>query len=266
VVATLLRGLALLAVVLVVGELRARTESLTAATDELESLRQALTPPRVPELHGLEAGVAFMPAEQGVSGDFYLLTNGPRATNIVIVGDVCGHGPEAAKRATFARATLASVAVNCEDPAEVLDLVNRTLVERWGGSDFLTVSCLIQDPARETLRWATGGHPTPIDLTDLVDLPAGAGPPLGLYPDAEFTSQERPLPPPRGVLLFTDGLLDARRGRERYGEQRLRHALGPCASAPPGQIVEALSRSVGSYADHTYPDDVCILALRAAAP
>jgi serine phosphatase RsbU (regulator of sigma subunit) len=262
---TAVRAVTLLAVVLVVGELRARTASLAATVDELDSLRLALTPPTLPQLPGLDAAVAFLPAEHGVSGDFYLLTNGPRGTNIAIVGDVCGHGPAAAKQATFARATLASVAASCVDPAEILDLVNRTLIERWEGGDYMTACCIVHDPVVHTVRWATAGHPPPIRLSDLTELPTEDGTPLGVYQRVHFRSQQLPLPPPDGVLMYTDGLLDARRGADRYGEKRLHDTLTACATSPPAEIVQSLRRSVSQYAGDRFKDDVCVLALRAAA-
>ena len=89
VVSTAVRAVTLVGAVVLVSALRERTATLNATVDELESLRLALTPPTLPDLPGLDAAVAFLPAEHGVSGDFYLLTNGPNAANIAIVGDVC---------------------------------------------------------------------------------------------------------------------------------------------------------------------------------
>ena len=65
------------------------------------------------------------PSEYGVSGDFYLLTNGPDGSAIAIVGDVVGHGPEAAQLATFVRARFAAFAASTSDPAELLDARQR---------------------------------------------------------------------------------------------------------------------------------------------
>jgi Stage II sporulation protein E (SpoIIE) len=123
------RAAVLIVGAIVAAELRVRTERLALTAAELDAVRQALTPASLPRLPGLDVALSFLPATHGVSGDFYLLTNGPHGINIAIVGDVTGHGPRAARTATFARATLASMAANSSDPAEILHLVNQA----WSG-------------------------------------------------------------------------------------------------------------------------------------
>jgi serine phosphatase RsbU (regulator of sigma subunit) len=205
-----------------------------------------------------------MPAEHGVSGDFYLLTNGPHATNIAVVGDVCGHGPLAAQRATFARATLASVAASCEDPGEILHLVNRSLIDHSDDLDFLTATCIAHDPRAQIVRWSTAGHPVPIRLSDLTELNGHSSAPLGVDAGTEFATRSARLDPEDAVLLYTDGLLDAvGPGRERYGEGRLRAALAGCAAGTAAQVTQALARSVARFAGGRFADDVCIVVLRA---
>jgi serine phosphatase RsbU (regulator of sigma subunit) len=261
VVSALVRVAAMVATAVVVAELRRRTAMLADTTRELSAIRDALTPAAMPKLPGLDVAVQYIPAERGVSGDFYLLTNGP-TVSIAMVGDVCGHGPAAAQRATFARATLASVAASCDDPGEILDLVNRTLAERWTSGEFLTVTCIAHDAIAGTVRWATAGHPPPIRLSDLTELDGRAGVPLGIDGDGTFVTHEGALHPRDGVLLYTDGVLDARAGAVRFGEERLRALLAECSGAPAAEIVDRLARAVGEFAGRRLPDDVCILALR----
>jgi serine phosphatase RsbU (regulator of sigma subunit) len=259
--AIIVRAAVLAATAVLVAELSAQRGRLAATTDELHALRQALTPSAVPTLAGLDVAVKFMPAEHGVSGDFYLLTNGPNGTNIAIVGDVCGHGPAAAQRATFARATIASVAASAEDPGEILQLVNATLVERWSDANFLTATCIVHDPARESVSWATAGHPRPIRLGDLRELDGG-GPPLGLLAEAQFAGGRAVFAPPDGLLLYTDGLLDVKRQASRFGRQRLDRILAPCADGSAAEIAETLSEAARRFAGEAFPDDVCIMVLR----
>ncbi|HWA53593.1 MAG TPA: hypothetical protein VG816_05410, partial [Solirubrobacterales bacterium] len=102
-----LRLLAFAGVVAVVAALRERQQALERSAEELEAIRAALTPTALPRLPGIDAAAAFVSSEHGVSGDFYLLTNGPDRSAVAIVGDVVGHGPGAARLATFVRARLA---------------------------------------------------------------------------------------------------------------------------------------------------------------
>ncbi len=261
--AIVLRAAVLAATVVLVHELRDRSERLEQEHSELAALREALTPAAMPKLPGLDVAVEFLPAEHGVSGDFYLLTNGPGGTNIAIVGDVCGHGPAAAQRATFARATLASVAASSDDPEEILSLVNRTLLERWTAANFLTAACICHDPRRGTIRWATAGHPSPIRLSDLTELDGVRAAPLGVDAATRFPAQVGRFAPPEGLLLYTDGLLDARGPTDRFGEERLHATLAGHARGSATEVVEALTRAVGDFADRRFGDDVCVIALRA---
>jgi serine phosphatase RsbU (regulator of sigma subunit) len=259
---TIVRSAVLLAAAVIAAELSVQRRRLGDATDELHALRQALTPAAIPSLPGLDVAVKFLPAEHGVSGDFYLVTNGPRGTNIAIVGDVCGHGPAAAQRATFARATLASVAASAEDPAEILRLVNATLLERWADHNFLTATCISHDPAKQTVVWATAGHPRPIRLGDLTEL-GGGGPLLGVLADAQFPAGRASLEPAEGLVLYTDGLLDAKgEAGSRFGRDRLEELLAGCAGSSAAEIVEVLSQAVRSFAAGALADDVCVMVLR----
>ena len=118
------RLLAFVAVAILASLLREKMTVLEHSVEELEAIRAALTPSALPQLPGIDAAAAFVPSEHGVSGDFYLLTNGPDSSAVAIVGDVVGHGPEAARLATFIRARFAAFAASTSDPAELLTLAN----------------------------------------------------------------------------------------------------------------------------------------------
>jgi hypothetical protein len=90
-----------------------RLIALEHSAEELEAIRAALAPSSLPELAGVDVAAAFVPSEYGVSGAFYLVTNGPDGSTIAVVGDVVGHGPKASRLATFVGAQLAA----CRVPA-----------------------------------------------------------------------------------------------------------------------------------------------------
>jgi sigma-B regulation protein RsbU (phosphoserine phosphatase) len=123
------------------------TERLAAAENELEDLRavrDALTPPRLPERPGLDLAAAFVPASAAqVSGDFYLVAEGPQESTVLVIGDVVGHGLQAGKRAAFVRTAFAATAPFSDDPARLLSWANTAMVERAGTG-----------PLR--CRWTTG--------------------------------------------------------------------------------------------------------------
>ncbi len=128
----LVRVVAFGLVVFLVGMVRERVLALEHSTEDLEAIRSALTPAALPEAAGLEVAAAFVPSMHGVSGDFYLIAHPPDGSTVAIVGDVVGHGPVAARLATFVRTQLATFAANTGDPVEILDLANLALIEQAG--------------------------------------------------------------------------------------------------------------------------------------
>ncbi len=103
--------------------------------EELRALRSALVPPEVPDRPAVELATCFVPAQERVAGDFFVINEGPEDATVVVVGDVVGKGVEAARLAAFVRATLAAYASYNDDPCQLLELANAALVERIGTSE-----------------------------------------------------------------------------------------------------------------------------------
>jgi len=91
--------------------LRSHLEDIEHELEDLRAIRDALTPPELPERPGLELAAAFLPAaDERVSGDFYLVAGGPQDSTLLVIGDVVGHGLRAARRASFVRTAFAATA------------------------------------------------------------------------------------------------------------------------------------------------------------
>ncbi len=252
-----------------VDRLRAVVATQGRELTQLRALQAALTPPAALTSRGhLDVATEFCPAEAGVAGDFFLVTNGPADTVVVAVGDVVGHGLHAARRASFVRTSLATFAGFTDDPRRLLELANSSLIERVGiGADFVTA--VVASFARDgTMRYASAGHPPPRWLDDgtFVD-GATRGSPLGISLDLGGATGEVPVPPGRGVLFYTDGLPEARPAhgerRRRLGEERVDALLQGAAGAPARDVVDALSRAVTDWVDGDRADDLCLVAVRA---
>jgi serine phosphatase RsbU (regulator of sigma subunit) len=242
---------------------RARRHLATSA-GQLDAVRSALIPPDLPALPDVDAAAAFLPAEHGVSGDFYVLTNAPDGSTVAVIGDVVGHGVAAAQLATFVRASLVSFAANTSDPAEVLMLTNRALCAGGEREDiFVTAACVSLEPVSARLTFAVAGHPAPIRLPDLSDLrPEVVGVPLGVDPDLSLHTASTTLGAGEGVLLYTDGATEARSEGKLLGERGMRDRLAPLARLPARELAGALQQMVVAYADERLRDDVCFLVLR----
>lgn len=256
------RMLAFAAVATLVVALRERQLALERSAEELEAIRAALTPAALPQLPKVDSAAAFIASEHGVSGDFYLLTNGPDGSAIAIVGDVVGHGPEAAQLATFVRARIAAFAAGTSDPAELLELANGALFERAGpGRELVSAACLrLRD---RQLSWAIAGHPPPLRLPGLEQLP----PPestylLGAEAELSLRNRDASLASGEGVVVYTDGATDVRRQGQLLGLDGLTRLLAPLAKLPAAEIVSQVERAILDWAEKPIRDDLCLLVLK----
>jgi serine phosphatase RsbU (regulator of sigma subunit) len=256
------RMLAFAGVVALVAILRERQLALERSADELESIRAALAPAALPHLPGVDAAASFVPSELGVSGDFYLLTNGPDRSAVAIVGDVVGHGPAAARLATFVRARFAALAAGTSDPAELLTLVNGALADRSEGEREL-VSAVCLRLRGDDLRWAIAGHPPPLLLPGLEELRSASSTYLlGAESGLELGNREATLRRGEGVIAYTDGATDVRRGGAMLGLEGLRGFLAPLAEAPAPAIISRTEKEILEWAEKPIRDDLCLLALK----
>jgi serine phosphatase RsbU (regulator of sigma subunit) len=262
--AFLVRGAFFVGVAFLFTLLGKRLQLLEHSAEELEAIRAALTPADLPELAGVDAAAAFVPSELGVSGDFYLLTNGPDGSAVAIVGDVVGHGPAAARLATFVRAQLAAFAANTSDPAELLRLANSALAERPGNQDELVSAiCVRLHTDGRTLSWARAGHPPPLRLPELQELaPDGSTFLLGAQERLELENTEASVVGSEGIVVYTDGATDVRRGREMLGLEGLVGMLAPHCGLNARVMVSEVERAILAWADRPIRDDLCLVVLK----
>jgi serine phosphatase RsbU (regulator of sigma subunit) len=262
--AIVIRGVFFLVVAVLVAWLADRMRLLEHSAEELEAIRAALAPAELPELPDVDAAAAFVPSELGVSGDFYLLTNGPDGSTVAIVGDVVGHGPAAARLATFIRARFAAFAANTSDPAELLTLANSALADRPGREhELVSAVCVRLGPGRSKICWARAGHPPPLRLPELAELPAnGSTFLLGAEERLQLDNSETTLGEGGGLVIYTDGATDVRRGREMLGLEGLRGVIAPLSGLSARVVVAEVERAVLAWADRPIRDDLCLLVLK----
>jgi sigma-B regulation protein RsbU (phosphoserine phosphatase) len=170
----------------------------------------------------------------------------------------------AAQRAVFVRTSLVTFAPFEDDPARLLKLANAALIDRAGASvDYVTAACVVHRPADGTLAWALAGHHAPLALGSGRELdPAGGGQPLGLDHVLDVSAASIPLSEDDGVLLYTDGILDARDEHGgRLGEERLSALVAGYGGATAEGLVEHLRLALADFTPAA-GDDVCLLAAR----
>lgn len=263
--ASILAGLFVLIAVAVTAYLvRTRLAGLEHSAEELEAIRAALAPAALPKIQGAEFATAFVPSELGVSGDFFLLVDGPDDCSVAVVGDVVGHGPKAAQLATFVRARIDAFAANTSDPAELLMLANRALIESPRRDAFVSAVSLRYSPASSELAWAIAGHPPPLRLPELETLEAPDRTLLlGVDPELVLRTLKVQLGPEAGIFTYTDGATDLRGPKgATLGKDGLQGLLRPLAQMDAEQLVEGAERALLAWAKSPIKDDLCLLAMR----
>ena len=228
-------------------------------------LQQALLPPELPNVSGVEAAAQYDPAHAGVvGGDFYDLIGAGEDWTLVI-GDVCGKGVGAAATASMARHTVRAAALRDPDPTHVLEVLNEALLVDDRDEGYCTAACAhlrIGNGAVEVTA-AAGGHPPPLILrADGAVEPVGAvGMALGWFDDAALTPGRDVLEPGDLLFLYSDGLSEARQQDELFGTERVAAALTDATGLAPEAVVKQIHDTVERWQDGQH-DDIAMLAVR----
>jgi serine phosphatase RsbU (regulator of sigma subunit) len=238
------------------------------------TLQESLLPPVLEAPPGLEIAARYRPAGSGIEvvGDFYDVFQSGRDAWNVVIGDVMGKGIEAAKLTALAHYTLRAAAMRSDSPSATLRTLNRALLEQASAEDprFLTALHLTFTPGRLPVRLAlcSAGHEVPVlkragGATTSLEL---RGTLLGALPHPVLEDVTVELGPGDQLLLYTDGVLDGKRGRERFGLDRL---LATVAECPPGSadaLADAVEAAALEFNEGALPDDAALVVLHATRP
>jgi PAS domain S-box-containing protein len=217
-------------------------------------------------LPGATLAHAYRSAEElaRIGGDFYDAFTVSDALIGFVIGDVSGKGLSAATLTATARSTIRAFAHMGEAPATVLAKANNAIHEQIDESKFITAIYGTLDTSTGRVELACAGHPTPLFLRNgqCIREHVESRPPLGVVPGQLYEQFTCVLEPGEIILLFSDGLLDAR------GEHGFLAESGVCAivervgDVPPATMVENLIESAEEYAGGRINDDVTIVAIR----
>jgi sigma-B regulation protein RsbU (phosphoserine phosphatase) len=228
------------------------------------TLQQSLIPPALPPIPGIDIAAAYRPAGSGdeVGGDFYDVFEVGDGDWVVVIGDVCGKGVDAAVVTALARYTVRAAAARHDRPSEILETLNTALL-RHGSGQFCTVALARLSTRNSTcsLMLCCGGHPLPLlARAGAAPVPVGVhGTLLGMFDAVVLHDHELVLRPGDQLVFFTDGVTEGRRGRDFYGEERLQVAVAGHDSA--GAIVDRVLHDVLQFQKDTPADDIAIVAI-----
>ena len=235
------------------------------------TLQESLLPPRLARIPGLQVAAWHMAGGTGaeVLGDFYDVFPSVLGNWGMVVGDVCGKGVPAAKSTALARYTVRAEAHRETRPSLILAALNRALLD-WLTDDprFLTAIYATVRPtlAGASVQISAAGHP--LALVRRADRRVQAfgrpGTLLGIFPDPELHDSRKLLRAGDSLVLFTDGVTEARRrgDRDLYGDRRLRDLLAGLPDMSAARTAAAIQQAVRAFSGPDVSDDAVALVLK----
>jgi serine phosphatase RsbU (regulator of sigma subunit) len=224
-----------------------------------------LAPEIVPEFPGFEVGTLYEAGTGAMAGDFFDVFRTSPSRIAAVIGDVAGHGIEPSITAFQAKYLLRVFLRQFRDPGQALEELNTQITGMGRGEEFISMCVVVLDTDTSTLRYASAGHPPGFLWHGGEVLPLRTtGPLISLIPDAEYSSREVPLALGDVLLLYTDGLGEARSGESLFGEERIAAHLRRDPNVNPAVLCKSLVEAAEDFASQPITDDIAILALRRA--
>jgi serine phosphatase RsbU (regulator of sigma subunit) len=231
-----------------------------------DAMQRSLLPDYEPEIEGLDVGAAYAAsARLEIGGDLYdfmVLEDGALA---IALGDVTGHGVDAAADMAMVKFTFRSLVRRYPEPGAFLAAVNEVVLEEVASGKFVTMVYLKVDPERTELACASAGHPRPRFLRpdgSVEPLTVG-GLALGILGEQSYEEIRIPYAPGDAVVLYTDGVIEARRGRELYGTPRLDEFLRHNSELGARELADAVLEDCRRFAGGPLLDDCAVVVVRA---
>jgi phosphoserine phosphatase RsbU/P len=255
-------------------DLRAQAERDKAMIEDYAAtLQAALLPPSLPRIPGLELASHYYAASpRDVGGDFYDVFSLGNGRWAFFLGDVEGHGGAAATVTALARHTLHAAALHDPDPVAALTELNTVLTADRHTRRSATALYGVLDPnpgGGFTIVLGSAGHPPALHLRPAPEPAAAAqvdtvwpagGQLLGVFPEATIATRRLHLKPGDTLLLYTDGLIEARPHGRMVGEDGLITFCRQAHATTAATLVDCLTEVINSF-QPAPPDDIALLAL-----
>lgn len=230
------------------------------------TFQQSLLPAAPPPMEQYQVVGRYYPATHGleVGGDFYdyTLLDGGRLS--VVIADVSGKGIEAAMHTAMGKYFLRAYLAENPEPASALSRANDALTRFLPETYFITVFCGVLDPTTGEFVYASGGHEPQILLhrDGRSELLNPTGKLLGVLHGETYGANQTHLDPGGTLVLYTDGLSDARRDGEFFGIEGIERVLRAHHLDPPERIVEALRDAATEFQGSPLKDDAALVVIR----
>jgi serine phosphatase RsbU (regulator of sigma subunit)/uncharacterized protein YigA (DUF484 family) len=235
--------------------------------DFSETMQRSLLPRALPAVPGLDVGHVYQSsARVDVGGDVYDFLALEQGQLAVVIGDVLGKGIQAAADMAMAKFSFRALARSHPHPSDFLANANEVVVEEIETGKFITMLYVTVDPSSGEVACASAGHP-PMRLVTAngdVSAVAAGGLALGIEPGQHYPTERVRLQPGSAVVLFTDGVLEARRNGELYGEERLDNLLASRRQLGAQDLARAILADCRAFSGGDLADDCAIVILKLA--
>jgi serine phosphatase RsbU (regulator of sigma subunit) len=229
-----------------------------------ETIQRALLPGRRPQVPGIDVGAVYASAARldvgGDVWDFLELEDGRVA---IVLGDVTGHGVDATADMAMAKFVFRSLAREHPEPADFLAHANEVIAGEIATGKFITMASLLIHPDGH-LACASAGHPTPrlVRVDGTIEPLDCRGLALGIEGGQTYQQLEVKLAKGAAVVVYTDGVVEARSGGELYGDERLDACLAGRVDLPAQALAAAVLADCRDFAGGELRDDCAVVVAR----
>jgi serine phosphatase RsbU (regulator of sigma subunit) len=244
---------------------RLRNDVLTRELTQAREIQLAWLPRDKITVPQIDIAAINHPASH-ISGDFYDWFELPDGRTVVTIGDVTGHGMGAAFLMATTQLLVQSTMLRLQDPGKTLREVNDQLTRQIFSGQFVTMLICVLDVDRGRLEISTAGHQAPIigDNGRFVPLPIEYHLVLGIEKDVEYKTERYDLAPSASLILFTDGVTDARAvDGQRFDTERLIETLNAARAESAQQLIDSIVGRINQFRQtRELPDDLTLVCIQ----
>lgn len=231
------------------------------------TLQKSMLPPKIPSLFEYNLGVHYRSAtlEASVGGDFYDIIEMPDGTLHIIIGDVSGKGIKTASETVNIKSLLRYFLLSGLNNIEAVTKLNKALFLEYKAAKLFTAIIVSYDNKKHKIDFINAGHPRPLIFKKGLERPffiRKSSTALGVIENEKFTSIEFETYDLNLIILYTDGLLEARRDSKLFSEERIEELTIDLQRLSSQEISDNLVRAAINFSGNVIHDDILVLVLK----